>query len=66
MDEGKPSDTAEIKAAELLAKHYGLFTERVIVQVPEMTSDELAAEINQILKAAANPEDAPRQWIGGT
>ena len=55
MDAGRPSDSAQIKAAELLAKHHGLFTERVIVQPPEKTSDELAEEINQLLKAAGDP-----------
>ena len=56
MDAGRPSDSAQIKAAELLAKHHGLFTERVILQPPEKTSDELAAQrINQLLKAAGDP-----------
>ena len=55
MQEGQPSDTAKIRAAELLGKHHGIFAERVVIEPPEKTSDELAAEINQILKAAGDP-----------
>ena len=55
MQEGQPSDTAKIPAAELLGKHHGIFAERVVIEPPEKTSEELAAEINQILKAAGGP-----------
>ena len=55
MQEGQPSDTPKIRAAELLGKHHGIFAERVVLEPPEKTSDELAAEINQLLKAGGNP-----------
>ena len=55
MQEGQPSDTPKIRAAELLGKHHGIFAERVTIEVPEKTSDELAVEITQLLKAAGDP-----------
>jgi len=55
MQERQPSDSARIRAAELLGKHHGIFAERVVIEPPERTSAELAAEINQILKAAGDP-----------
>ena len=55
MQEAQPSDTPKIRAAELLGKHHGIFAERVVIGPPEKTSDELAAEINQLLKAAGDP-----------
>ena len=55
MQEAQPSDTPKIRAAELLGKHHGIFAERIVVGPPERTSDELADEIRQILKAAGNP-----------
>ena len=55
MQEAQPSDTPKIRAAELLGKHHGIFAERIVVGPPERTSDELAAEISQILKGARDP-----------
>ena len=55
MQEGQPSDSARIRAAELLGKHHGIFAERVVVEPPERTSDELALEISALLKAAGDP-----------
>ena len=55
MQEGQPSDTAKIRAAELLGKHHGIFAERVVIEPPEKSSDELVDEINQILKAVGDP-----------
>jgi hypothetical protein len=55
MQEAQPSDTPKIRAAELLGKHHGIFAERIVVGPPERTSDGLAAEISQMLKAAADP-----------
>ena len=52
---GQPSDSARIRAAELLGKHHGIFAERVVIEPPERTSDELALEISALLKAAGDP-----------
>ena len=55
MQEAQPSDTPKIRAAELLGKHHGIFAERIVVGPPERTSDELAAEIRELLKGVVNP-----------
>ena len=54
MQEGQPSDSARIRAAELLGKHHGIFAERVVIEPPEKNSDELAQEISELLKAAGD------------
>jgi hypothetical protein len=55
MQEAQPSDTPKIRAAELLGKHHGIFAERIVIGPPERTSDELAAEIRELLEGVVNP-----------
>ena len=59
MQEGQPSDTAKIRAAELLGKHQGIFAERVVIEPPERTSDELAEEDQPDTESDGKPLGCP-------
>tara|TARA_B110000238_G_C15807243_1_gene302766 strand:- start:105 stop:527 length:423 start_codon:yes stop_codon:yes gene_type:complete len=47
MQSGEPKDSVRLKAAETLGKHYGLFTDRLAIETPERSSQE----VRNILKA---------------
>ena len=49
MQSGGPKDSVRLRAAELMGKHYGLFTERIEAVVPERSSEEIAAELEEKL-----------------
>ncbi len=55
MKEGQPADSPRIRAAELLGKHHRIFEEKEAREPPDRTSEELADEINQLLKSAGSP-----------
>ena len=55
MKEGQPADSPRIRAAELLGKHHRIFEEKEAREPPDRTSEELADEINQLLKSANSP-----------
>jgi len=38
-----------LRAAELMGKHYGLFTDRIEAVVPERSPEEIAAELEEKL-----------------
>ena len=45
MQHGQTGDAVRVKAAELLGKHYGLFLDKVSVEEPERTSEEIRARL---------------------
>ena len=47
MQSGEPKDSVRLKAAETLGKHYGLFTDRLAIEKPERSSEE----VKNILRA---------------
>ena len=49
MHSGKPGDSVRLRAAELMGKHYGLFTDRIEAVVPERSPEEIAAELEEKL-----------------
>ena len=63
MQEGQPSDTPKIRAAELLGKHHGIFAERVIIVPAESTSEELAAVAESGRKPLGCPEAIDRRYL---
>lgn len=45
MNHGQTGDAVRVKAAELLGKHYGLFLDKVAVEKPERSSEEIRAQL---------------------
>ena len=42
---GEPRDSVRLRLAELMGKHYGLFTDRIETVVPERPSEEIRIEL---------------------
>jgi hypothetical protein len=51
METAQPSDSAKIRAAELLGKSIGLFKDVTITEKPVRTAEELKEELNRRLTA---------------
>ena len=49
MHSGEPRDSVRLRAAELMGKHYGLFTERIEAVVPGRSPEEITAELEEKL-----------------
>ena len=49
MHSGGPKDSVKLRAAELMGKHYGLFTERIEAVAPKRSSEEITAELEEKL-----------------
>ena len=49
MHSGEPRDSVRLRAAELMSKHYGLFTERIEAVVPERSAAEIQIELEEKL-----------------
>ena len=49
MHLGEPKDSVRLRAAELMGKHYGLFTERIEAVAPKRSSEEITAELEEKL-----------------
>ena len=49
MHSGEPRDSIRLRAAEMMGKHYGLFTDRIEAVVPERSSEEITAELEEKL-----------------
>jgi hypothetical protein len=49
MHSGEPKDSIRLRTAELMGKHYGLFTERIEAVVPKRSSEEITAELEEKL-----------------
>ena len=58
MESAQPSDSAKIRAAELLGKSIGLFKE-VQVKEPQRSVDELTAELQERLAALCEANHSP-------
>ena len=56
MHSGEPRDSVRLRAAELMGKHYGLFTERIEAVVPERSSEEIQIELEAKLQRYLLPE----------
>ena len=56
MHSGEPRDSVRLRAAELMGKHYGLFTERIEAVVPERSSEEIQLELEAKLQQFLLPE----------
>ena len=42
---GEPGDSVKLRAAELMGKHYGLFTDRIEAVKPPRSSEEIQLEL---------------------
>jgi hypothetical protein len=51
MHSGKPGDSVKLRAAELMGKHYGLFTDRIEAVVPARSSEEIQIELEEKLSS---------------
>ena len=49
MHSGEPKDSIKLRAAELMGKHYGLFTDRIEAVVPERSAAEIQIELEEKL-----------------
>ena len=49
MHSGEPGDSVRLRAAELMGKHYGLFTDRIEAVVPERSAAEIQIELEEKL-----------------
>ncbi|MDC0178506.1 terminase small subunit [Woeseiaceae bacterium] len=49
MHSGEPKDSVRLRAAEMMGKHYGLFTDRIEAVVPARSTEEIAAELEEKL-----------------
>ena len=49
MERGEAKDSVRLKAAETLGKHYGLFTDRLAVEAPVRSSEEIMSELKERL-----------------
>ena len=58
MRAAEPGDSTRLRAAELMGKHYGLFTEVVTVEPAPRTSAMIRAELIKRLEAIS-PQDTP-------
>ena len=44
MHSGEPKDSVRLRAAEMMGKHYGLFTDRIEAVVTERSAEEITAK----------------------
>ena len=56
MRAAEPGDGTRLRAAELMGKHYGLFTEVVTIEPAQRTSAMIRAELIKRLEAIS-PQD---------
>ena len=49
MHSGEPKDSVRLRAAEMMGKHYGLFTDRIEAVVPERSAEEIQIELEEKL-----------------
>ncbi len=56
MHSGEPKDSVRLRAAEMMGKHYGLFTDRIEAVVPERSSEEIQIELMAKLQQFLLPE----------
>ena len=56
MHSGEPKDSVKLRAAEMMGKHYGLFTDRIEAVVPVRSAEEITAAIEEKLQQYLLPE----------
>ena len=56
MYSGEPGDSVKLRAAEMLGKHYGLFTDRIEAVVTERSAAEIQIQLEEKLKQFLLPE----------
>ena len=56
MHSGEPKDSVRLRAAEMMGKHYGLFTDRIEAVVPVRSAAEITAELEEKLQLFLLPE----------
>ena len=56
MHSGEPKDSVRLRAAEMMGKHYGLFTDRIEAVVPVRSSEEIQIELEAKLQQLLLPE----------
>ena len=56
MHSGEPRDSVRLRAAELMGKHYGLFTDRIEAVVPARSAEEIEIQLEEKLKQLLLPE----------
>ena len=56
MHSGEPGDSVKLRAAELMGKHYGLFTDRIEAVKPPRSSEEIQLELEAKLQQFLLPE----------
>ena len=56
MHSGEPRDSVRLRAAEMMGKHYWLFTDRIEAVVPERSSEEIQIELEAKLQQLLLPE----------
>ena len=49
MHSGEPKDSIKLRAAELMGKHYGLFTDRMEAVVPQRSAAEILLQLEEKL-----------------
>ena len=49
MHSGEPRDSVRLRAAEMMGKHYGLFTDRIEAVVPERSAEEIEIQLEEKL-----------------
>ena len=56
MHSGEPKDSVRLRAAEMMGKHYGLFTDRIEAVVPVRSAEEITAAIEEKQQQFLLPE----------
>ena len=56
MHSGEPKDSVRLRAAEMMGKHYGLFTDRIEAVAPPRSSGEIQLELEAKLQQFFLPE----------
>jgi len=56
MHSGEPKDSVRLRAAEMMGKHYGLFTDRIEAVVPVGSSEEIQIKLEAKLQQFLLPE----------
>ena len=49
MHSGEPKDSVRLRAAEMMGKHYGLFTDRIEAVVPQRSAAEIQIQLEEKL-----------------
>jgi len=56
MHSGEPRDSVRLRAAEMMGKHYGLFTDRIETVVPVRSAAEIQIKLEAKLQQLLLPE----------